>query len=102
MKSVTQSSRSTAELLSDSAIYRRTQQGQRKLLSAEDPASTPELRILARVNGYTDLRQLIELAPRDAVQIGQAIQRLVAEDLIEFVEEMESPPEKRRANFTLA
>jgi hypothetical protein len=94
--------RSTAELLSDSAVYRRTQRGQRKLLSAEDPGSTPELRILARVNGYTDLRQLVELAPKDALQIGQAIQRLVAQGLIEFVEDVASPPPRRRATFSLA
>ena len=93
---------STAELLSDSAVYKRTPQGQRKLLSAEEPSSTPELRILARVNGYTDLRQLVELAPNDAVQIGQAIQRLVAQGLIEFVEEVEPPSRRLRAKFRLA
>jgi len=102
MTSIQQLSRSTAELLSDSAVYKRTRQGQRKLVSAEEPGSTPELRILTRVNGYTDLRQLVELAPNDAVQIGRAIQQLVAQGLIEFVEDEESPPPAAHAIFTLA
>ena len=78
--------KSSAELMSDSAIYRRTSQGQRELLRALDPSATPSLRILARFNGYTDLRRLIDLAPGDARELGRAIAQLFNEGLIELVD----------------
>ncbi|MDP9123017.1 MAG: hypothetical protein M3N82_00170 [Pseudomonadota bacterium] len=81
-----QPTRSSAELLSDSAIYRRTPRGQRELLRAPDPAATPTLRILARLNGYTDLRRLIDLSPGDAREMGHAIGQLFNDGLIEFVD----------------
>ena len=77
--------KTNAELMSDSAIYRRTARGQRELLRAPDPAATPALRLLARFNGYTDLRRLIDLAPGDTRDMSQAIQALFAEGLIELV-----------------
>ena len=78
--------RTNAELMSDSAIYRRTARGQRELLRAADPAATPALRLLARFNGYTDLRRLIDLAPGDSREVSQAIQQLFGEGLIELVD----------------
>ena len=74
---------SRAEVLSDSAIYRRTHRGQRELLQSGDYAATTSTRILARVNGYTDLRSLIDLAPDDAPAIGNAILQLLDRGLIE-------------------
>ena len=86
MQNLRQGYRSPPELVSDSAVYRRTQQGQRRLICAEGSSETLELRVLARVNGFTNLRQLVDLAPQDAMQIGHAIQRLVQHGFIEFVE----------------
>ncbi len=78
--------KTSAELVSDSAIYRRTNQGQRELLRAPDPAGTPALRLLARLNGYTDLRRLIDLAPADARELSKAIVQLFNDGLIELVD----------------
>ena len=78
--------KTSAELMSDSAIYRRTALGQRELLRAPDPSATPALRLLARLNGYTDLRRLIDLAPADNRQLGEAIEKLFNEGLIELVD----------------
>ena len=78
--------KTSAELMSDSAIYRRTTLGQRELLRAPDPSATPALRLLARLNGYTDLRRLIDLAPADNRQLGKAIEKLFNEGLIELVD----------------
>ncbi len=80
------SPKSTAELMSDSAIYRRTMQGQRELLRVPDPSATPALRLLARLNGYTDLRRLIDMAPGDARDLGKAIEQLFNDGLIELVD----------------
>ena len=80
------SKKTSAELMSDSAIYRRTTQGQRELLRAADPAGTVALRLLARLNGYTDLRRLIDLAPGDARELGKAIKQLFNDGLIELVD----------------
>src|ERR1700760_5189506 len=78
--------KTSAELMSDSAIYRRTGLGQRELLRAPDPSATPALRLLARLNGYTDLRRLIDLSPADNRQLGAAIEKLFNEGLIELVD----------------
>ena len=53
MRTVPGSQVSTAEMLSDEAIYRRTRLGQRELLRSDGTAASPELRVLARVNGFT-------------------------------------------------
>jgi hypothetical protein len=78
--------KSTAELMSDSAIYRRTSLGQRELLRASDPSANPTLRILARFNGYTDLRRLVDLAPGDARELRRSIAQLFNDGLIELVD----------------
>jgi hypothetical protein len=78
--------KTSAELMSDSAIYRRTSHGQRALLRAPDPSATPALRLLARLNGYTDLRRLIDLAPADAREMPRAIAQLFNDGLIELVD----------------
>ena len=78
--------RSSAELMSDSAIYRRTARGQRELLRAEDPSATPGLRLLSRLNGYTDLRRLVDLAPGDALGMARAIEQLFDDGLIDLVD----------------
>jgi hypothetical protein len=78
--------RSSAELMSDSAIYRRTARGQRELLRAPDASATPALRLLARFNGYTDLRRLVDLAPGEARDMARAIEQLFNDGLIELVD----------------
>jgi hypothetical protein len=74
-----------ADLLSDDAVFRRTRRGQRRLLASNDPWSSPTLRLLARVNGYTNLRSLIEMAPGEARDIARAVRELVAAEMIELV-----------------
>ena len=54
--------------------------------NATDPAATPALRLLARLNGYTDLRRLIDLAPGDTREMSKAIQQLFRDGLIELVD----------------
>jgi hypothetical protein len=78
--------RSSAELMSDSAVYRRTQRGQRELLRAPDASATAALRLLARFNGYTDLRRLVDLAPADAREMARGIEQLFNDGLIELVD----------------
>ena len=84
VRTVQEASRCRAELLSDTAVYRRTRQGQRALLNTRDGMATTSIRILARVNGYTELRRLIDLAPDEAHAIGAAIVELVERGLIEL------------------
>ena len=76
----------SAEMFSDEAVYRRTMLGQRELVRSAGTMSTPELRVLARVNGFTDLRSLVELAPADASGMARAIRELVSQELIERVD----------------
>ena len=78
--------KTSTELMSDSAIYRRTAQGQRELLRAADPSATPALSLLARLNGYTDLRRLVDMAPGDARHMPRAIEQLFNDGLIELVD----------------
>jgi hypothetical protein len=78
---------SRAELLSDSAVYRRTSLGQRELLRSRDPGASSALRMLARVNGFTDLRRLIDLAPGEARDLAASVEHLFGEGLIELVED---------------
>ena len=78
--------RTRADLMSDAAVYIRTTRGQRALLRAPDPSATPALRILARVNGYTNLRRLIDLSPGDLRHLPEAIGELFGDGLIELVD----------------
>jgi hypothetical protein len=53
-----------AEMFSDEAVYRRTTLGQRELLRSGGTLSTPGLRVLTRVNGFTDFGALSNLHQR--------------------------------------
>lgn len=75
---------SRAVLLDDGAVYRRTPLGQRELLRRFDDDA--EMRMLARVNGYTQLRQLVELAPDDARELIRVLPALVERGLVELLE----------------
>ena len=77
---------SRASLLDDGAVYKRTDLGQRELLRHFDDASSVVMRILARVNGYTQLRQLIELAPDDAHALTRVLPDLVQRGLVELLD----------------
>ncbi len=77
---------SRAVLLEDGAVYRRTVLGQRELLRHFDDTSDAAMRILARVNGYTPLRQLIELAPDDARELIRVLPELVDRGFIELLD----------------
>ena len=74
---------SRAVLLDDGAVFRRTKLGQRELLRCFDEGA--EMRLLARVNGYTQLRQLVELAPDDAGELIRALPALFERGLIELL-----------------
>jgi hypothetical protein len=87
----------SSELLSDEAVYRRTRRGQRALLGADELSDEPMLRMLARVNGYTNLRGLVEMAPGEAGAIARAIRQLFADDLIELVRSSEDQALQRNA-----
>ena len=86
MKALRDSVPLSAEMFSDEAVYRRTMLGQRELVRSASTMSTPELRVLARVNGFTDLRSLVELAPADASGMARVIRALVSQELIERVD----------------
>jgi molybdopterin biosynthesis enzyme MoaB len=77
---------SSAEMFSDEAIYKRTVRGQRELLRSDSTSMTTAHRVLARVNGFTNLRSLIELSPGDAREMVQAIRQLFADEFIELVD----------------
>jgi hypothetical protein len=74
-----------AVLLDDGSVYKRTTLGQRELLRQFNDGSDPAMRILARVNGYTALRQLVEQAPSDARGLIQVLPDLMARGLIELL-----------------
>jgi hypothetical protein len=76
---------SRAVLLDDGAVYRRTTLGQRELLRRFDDASSVSMRLLARVNGYTQLRSLVELAPDDAREFAKVIPDLVGRGFLELI-----------------
>ena len=86
MRAVRDSVPLKAEMFSDEAVYRRTTLGQRELLRSIGTMATPELRVLARVNGFTDLRSLVELVPADASGMARAIRELLSQELIERVD----------------
>ena len=77
---------SRASLLDDGAVYKRTDLGQRELLRHFDDTSSAAMRMLARVNGYTQLRQLIELAPDDAHALTKVLPELVERGFVELLD----------------
>ena len=87
-----------SDLLSDDAVYRRTRRGQRRLLACDDPSSSPALQVLARVNGYTNLRGLVEMAPAEARDIARSVRELFAAELIELVPPLDDHA-RRRSTF---
>ena len=100
MLTSTESSQTTlaSDLLSDDAVYRRTRSGQRRLLACADPSSSPSLRMLARVNGFTNLRSLVEMAPSEARDIARSVRELFAQQLIELVPRNDDQ-DRRRNTF---
>ena len=83
---MTATSFALAVLLDDNAIYKRTVLGQQHLLRVYDDSPNVEMRFLARVNGFTPLRQLIELAPADARDCISVVPRLVDRGLVELLD----------------
>ncbi len=84
-----------SDLLVDEAVYQRTRRGQRRLLAAEEPAMSPSLRLLARVNGYTNLRSLVDMAPGEARDIARSVRELFADELIELVPQVDDQARRR-------
>jgi hypothetical protein len=77
--------RSRAELLSDTAVYRRTVRGRHEMVRQDAGGRDSAVRVLALVDGYTDLRRLIDLTPDDAASVGRSILELMERGLIECV-----------------
>jgi hypothetical protein len=78
-----------AQLPMESAVYQRTEIGQRALLRAADFSASPKLRLLARLNGFTHLRYFLDLASEESATLVRAIDDLLREGLIERVEAAE-------------
>jgi hypothetical protein len=76
---------SSALLLADDAVYRRTREGQRELVSESFRLSASERRFLSAFTGHTALRVLLDLGLHSS-DAGQAISRLVELGMIELVE----------------
>jgi hypothetical protein len=76
---------SRAELLSDTAVYRRTVHGRHEMGRQGQLGRDSAARVLALVDGYTDLRRLVDLAPDDASSIGRSILELMERGFIECV-----------------
>lgn len=74
---------SRAVILSDEVIYQRSLLGQRELLRRGNSDELTQ-HLLARVNGFTPLRRLLDLSSEDPSAIGRAVEKLFEAGLIEF------------------
>ena len=73
-----------AQLFADEAIYRRTASGHRALVHSLPQLSRLAHRLLSLANGYTPLRDLLELAFRD-VDVRAELEFLFEAGYIELV-----------------
>lgn len=71
----------TAKLLDDQAVYRRTVAGQLELIDSRTRLSRLERRVLSVVTGYTPLRVLLDMG-LDEQGVGEAILTLVDRKLM--------------------
>jgi hypothetical protein len=69
----------------DETVYRRTDRGRAALLSRPDHLSHPALGFLARVNGFTDLRTLLDQDGGSGAHAALVIESLLQQRLIEVV-----------------
>jgi hypothetical protein len=77
---------SPALLLADDAVFRRTREGQRELVSDSLRLSTFERRFLGAFTGYTPLRVLLDLGLHSS-EASRTVARLVELGMIELVEQ---------------
>lgn len=73
-----------AQLFADEAIYRRTASGHRALVYSLPQLSSLAHRLLGLANGYTPLRDLLELAFRD-IDVRSELEFLFEAGYIELV-----------------
>jgi hypothetical protein len=76
---------SPALLLADDAVFRRTAEGQRELVSESLRLSTFERRFLGAFTGHTPLRVLLDLGLH-SLEANRTVSRLVELGMIELVE----------------
>lgn len=76
-----------APAFDDDTVYRRTDKGRAALLALPATLSQASVGFLARVNGFTDLRTLLDQEGDDESQadVAQAIEALLAQHFIEVV-----------------
>ena len=74
-----------AELLDDTAVYRRTARGQQELLVGSRGLAPTERRFLAVVTGFTQLRVLLDMGLA-STDIRSVVTRLYRLGLIELDE----------------
>jgi len=75
-----------ARLLADDAVFERTPEGQRELVSESPRLSRQERGFLSSVTGHTPLRVLFDVGVQ-ASGAGYAIRRLMELGMIRLVEE---------------
>ena len=73
-----------AKLFDDAAVIRRTAGGQMELVQRRLPMSTQSARLLSLVNGYTGLRDLLDMGFGGA-DVREDLQWLVDAGLVELV-----------------
>jgi len=76
--------RSVAKLFDDAAVFRRTAAGQRALVQPWQDLGTQAARLLSLVNGYTALRDLLDMG-FGAADVRDDLKSLVEAGLMELV-----------------
>ena len=71
--------------LTDSAVLRWTPNGQQELMREARALPDTALRLLARVNGFTELQVFIRLGPEDGSALLPAAEHLLNLGLVEDV-----------------
>ena len=69
----------------DETVYRRTHKGRAALLSHPSNLSQQALGFLARVNGFTQVRALLDRDGDGGMQVAPTIEALLRQHLIEVV-----------------
>lgn len=80
-----------APAFDDDTVYRRTDKGRAALLALPATLSEASAGLLARVNGFTALRTLLDQDGDHAAEVAEAIHALLQGQLIEVVPPAQPP-----------